>query len=346
MVQPRVSHSGDPGEPADLLVGRFSGFRDRSHLHPRARSTHRARVMRLLLLALPVAISACGGQPADPGGEVIAPGAPSAGTQANFSADFEEREAVLHDAEQELIRRCMQGAGFEFVTTPSSTIADQERQAASEVPPAFGFDDVATAQRDGYGLAGQTSASGVLPSDKANVNIYEALSQQERTRYDELLNPSLENAVMVRLDDGSEISTPAEGCVADARVALYGDLAEYIELSHVSLNLRNEARSRVEADETYGQALGAWSSCMEDRGFEFAAWFEAYEAALNAPARQIEIAVADTTCAAEVGSVRIGNDLQDKYEQEVLNDREAELIAYGELLDIAVDKAKSSVVGT
>lgn len=347
MLKLRASQHGDPGEPVDLSVGRLSGFRilsvtSRSPVGPRPGAT---KALRLLLLALPVVAAGCGGVSASGGGSEAAPTAPSGSTSDVVIVDFEEREAVLHDAEQELTRRCMADAGFEFVTTPSATIAEQERQAASEVPPEYGFDDVEAARRVGYGLADASSTSGVLPSDQANVAIYEALPQAEKARYDELLNPSLDNAITVRLDDGSEVSTSAEGCVAEARVTLYGDLAEYIKLSHVALNLRNEARARVESDESYGDSLEAWASCMENRGFQFAAWFEAYEAAINAPSREVEIAVADTSCAQEVGSVRIGNQVQDKHEQEVLRDREAEIVAYGELLDAAVEGAKSSVVG-
>lgn len=255
-------------------------------------------------------------------------------------AEIGTHEATLHDVEQRLVRQCMVDAGLEFAITPATALADQKRTAARLMPPPFGSDDVAAAKRHGYDPAQIGTDDGILAADSANQRFYDSLAPADKDRYDRLTGGDLEDAVSVKLEDGIRVKTSAVGCLADMRRLLYGNLARYIRLNHVSTNIENEARDRTRTDPRYERSVARWASCMQRAGFSFATWSHAYQAGIASLKNGKTIAVADARCADRTGSVRVAEKLFESHEQEVRSQRAAQLAAYEDLLARAVIRAE------
>ncbi len=302
-----------------------------------AKNRRRMRTQTLCVM-LPLLLASCNSAGSQPAAQIDARGSatPNSPSTDQLNAIFAERESMLHDIEQELVRRCMAKEGFGFATTSSTVITERRALGQLQVPPAFGSDDVVAAQQTGYAVPDTDEVSEVLPADKTNEKIYQALPSDQRLRYDAMLNPPLDNAIVVQVGDGYEIRVAPEGCVTEARIAIYEDLAAYLRLAHIARNLENEARALVEGDERYQRLLPDWSACMQDRGHAFQSWPAAYEAALAEPANERDIAVADTTCAQQVGTVRTAWELKKEHDQKILSTRQEELVAYGRMLDSAI----------
>ncbi|WP_461008045.1 hypothetical protein [Streptomyces capparidis] len=180
------------------------------------------------------------------------------GAAASARAGGDERAALLKRAEERLIRRCMERAGFRY----------QERRAERE-PRArqfpFVVDDVAWARAHGYG-----SDRARRPAGKGGATpgaAYPAgLSPERRHAWKRALEGT-GRQLSVRLAGGVRISASDRGCAARARAALYRDLPRWYRAEKITQNLDGFVREKVTGDARYTRAEARWSACMRDRGF-------------------------------------------------------------------------------
>jgi hypothetical protein len=262
-----------------------------------------------------------------------------------------DRQYLIHDAEQELTRACMAKAGFQFVPTPSSTVAAIERQARASQRTPWDSPTPAQAAREGYRYLETRNARTPDP-EQANRAIIQRLSPEAQRRWSETYaSTSPRDQVTVRIPLGFTASIPGRGCVAVAWRRLYGsDLARWQLVSTIANNLRNEALHRTLADDMYLKGTRAWSSCMKAAGYDLPDPGETltlvsryYEGGSldDAHAREVALASADARCADRTRLRRIGDQVFKRRSAEVAGEYEGQLLAYDEILDRAAKEARA-----
>ena len=122
-------------------------------------------------------------------------------------------------AEDELTKRCMERAGFRFITVPPDQLPVEPKNYQ------WGRDDVEVARKRGYGLSEKDPFQGFLDP---NAEYKKSLSRSERERYGVTLSGHWENRIEFTLPDGTTFSISGDGCVAEARKKIYGDLRRYM----------------------------------------------------------------------------------------------------------------------
>ncbi len=253
-------------------------------------------------------------------------------------------ERVLHNAEQEYVRRCAAAAGFQFIPTPYEAVE-------GTAWPVFGSDDVETARVEGYQVQDMLMES-PDPED-GNRAILESLSAEQQEQWSLVVTGDPDDSIDVAVD-GGVVGTPRTGCISEARQVLYGDLATYLELSFLSLNLSTRIRDAVQTDPRFIAAEAGWSSCMRSKGWEVSTQtdallvvFHAYDTqgSDDAHALELNIATDDATCARESRSVDEGQQAMARASQQMIGDLEGQLLAYQELRLDALDAARAILEG-
>ena len=189
--------------------------------------------------------------------------------------------------------RCMAGKGLRY-TPPANDLARHE--------PWFRSVD---ALRDGYGL----STAETQPNDAdPNAAHLAGRPESEQAAWRSALLGTWSDPVSVSLPDGSDTSTSRDGCVSDARIAVYGNLEGVISADFANQALTDRRlHERAVADDTpYRTALARWRACMataghpvpEDAGSGRDEAAEGYRRLNAAAARQAEVAIAraDAAC--------------------------------------------------
>jgi len=306
------------------------------------------------VLALAAATAGCGGKATSATPPSQSPAAPASGSTAALdrldSVASHQRQYVIHDAEQQLVRSCMQRAGFEFVATPSSVMAALERANQLRKREPWDSPTAAEAARDGYGYLEARSSP---PSDPeaANRQVLSRLSTAEQKRWNEALSSSAAgDQITVQVPLGFTASIPGRGCVADAWRTLYGqNLRRWQLVSTIVANLRSVATSRTIADEGYLRAVRAWSKCMSDRGFRLSDPGSTYgvvngyysgSSLDEAHAREIALAKADARCADASHLREVGGRIFAAYARSVTDQYQSDLLANDELDARAEAKAR------
>ncbi|HWL34862.1 MAG TPA: hypothetical protein VNQ77_01590 [Frankiaceae bacterium] len=259
-----------------------------------------------------------------------------------------EEEAFLVLAEQQLVSRCMRVAGFEYVAVrprPSAVVAQGSGHFYEER-------SLVARRQDGYGLSKTASAAvEEIPVEaRANNEIVAKLTPAEKERYTLTLFGSDRTAISVTLPSGKSIATNSDGCLSEARRALYLDLERWLLLDYIGSASRLEINAAVRKDERFLTALRKWADCMKGRGFsvhdpgdakEEAA--KAYEAAgneANARSRELEIAVADGECGEQSSFYTVLAEVEQEHTAAVNAKNEANVIAFREMQAQARDRAK------
>jgi hypothetical protein len=202
------------------------------------------------------------------------------------SGDQPAREYQLDVAEERLTQRCMTARGLTYVRHEPlpPTGSDEERAA-----------DLPRRRTVGYGLG--SSGGGQPPPDPdAGEPAYErALFGDPRHRQE------------LRLPDGSLHTFPGDGCIAESRTVLYGDVHRWARVVSIPPVVDNALRDRTRGAAALARAGARWASCMSAAGFPYPTPEAAVDAlsaayaehgstpALNA--RETATAVADGECA-------------------------------------------------
>lgn len=257
----------------------------------------------------------------------------------------EANNTFLHDAEQQLILRCMKRAGFPYEMVP----------APGGLPDPFRGTRLssATAAREGYGVRRSTESK--PPRDFA-LDYAARLPTNEAERFMAALHGNEDQTVTVEVDGGS-ISTNRDGCTSGARIAVYGDLAKYTKLSYIAHNVRGEASRNIDSDPAYVETQKAWAECMASAGYPFPSRRKArdeivkrYQAAgadRDAVFRgEVATAKADAACSARTGFDRVLAETQERATAAAVSRYEGDLIAFRELNAESVGRAKRALASS
>jgi hypothetical protein len=324
----------------------------RSAAHPTLLGTWLALLGVALLLAAGCARQEAGGL-GDDGGSVALP---ARQTNATVARQLTSKDrALLYLTEEKLVARCMGNKGFRYSATPIPT--SELREAST--PRWYGNDDEVVARQQGYGVSSGRRATALGVADRAqdpNARLVQRLPPADQQRYTEALFGRVQDYQQVALPNGKRMSVSVSGCVADARRQLYGDVREYLRLTHVVTNLGAEVYRLVVADSRYLHALDAWRGCMRQRGYGYDSPGAAVEAigalagasaASRAAARgtEVRVAVADARCAARSRLVAVANELDRKYDARVAHEQAGAILALQRLRAAALERAKALIPG-
>lgn len=179
-----------------------------------------------------------------------------------------DEQRTMHEAQFVLVSRCMRRAGFENPYIPFAHYTLDRR---------YGLQDLDAARKWGYGLPP------TMVVDESAVQAYtDSLSPKERRAF--------ESALGGGSPDGAEgagtgdLTTPG-GCTDEARDTLYGSTTQALraeELRWMSYDVESEAYFASEKDPRVQLAVGAWSDCMEERGYHVSDLADPLEASLLA----------------------------------------------------------------
>lgn len=164
-----------------------------------------------------------------------------------------DQQRTMHEAQFLLVSQCMRRAGFENPYIPFAPFTLDRR---------YGLKDLDAARKWGYGLPP------TMVVDESAVQAYiDSLSPTERQAFESALGGSRDGAEGAGTGD----SMSRGGCADEPSDILYGSRSQALraeELRKMSEELEAEAYIASERDPRVQLAVGAWSDCMEERGYE------------------------------------------------------------------------------
>lgn len=221
-------------------------------------------------------------------------------------------EKLLHQAAERLIARCMARHGFAYTEQrppPPTTEPDLR----------YPLDDVGWARRHGYGtlLAGSRAAA----SDPDPDEVRNLTPEQREAWYRTLMGS--DRALVVDLPERGRLTTSDDGCTAEARRALYGDLAGWYRARRTVDHFGSYTLTLVTADPGYRAGLTAWAGCVHKHGYiasspdelrELVARTEPTSTSVRPPAAEIAAAVTEAECTTSTGFSRTLRTLKHRYQ--------------------------------
>ncbi|MEV6481005.1 hypothetical protein [Streptomyces sp. NPDC051576] len=238
----------------------------------------------------------CTSRPAG-SGPTTAPAAPTVSMTdlATRSGGWPAGAGALQTATDVLEQSCMKAAGFAFPARPAVRLPVPEDESA-----AIGLTKRRT---QGYGLAVRNDADAREPVNHS----YEALSTVAKKRYQDADVGAGAPHTTVRLYGRATASVPTDGCVAESRARLAGDVKTWARLTYIPEQLDERLTQEAARDPRYLRALDAWRSCMTTHGLHYTSPTEAVTALRERYAKEgvterlkrdeINVAVTDGSCA-------------------------------------------------
>ncbi|MGW2158423.1 hypothetical protein [Nonomuraea sp. NPDC001699] len=273
-------------------------------------------------------------------GSVLAAVAAGSGAAVPESAliiprDLTLQEGVLlHDAEQLLVKQCMQQGGFAYWVV--------ENDPAPDFP--YVLDDANVARGRGYG----TAASGKSSPHPNKVHGM-SLPPDQRQAWLAAIHGSLtDEQFEATLPSGGRVLHSARGCTSQAQQQLYGDARTWFRVKEIKANLRAVKYDDVSGDPAFATAMGNWADCMRGQGQAFGSPGE-IRAALNesrqsgTEARWRRIAVTEATCAQQSGISATAHRLDQHYEQRLQAEYREELVTWRRLALSALPRARTII---
>ncbi|MEV2211388.1 hypothetical protein AB0H86_07925 [Streptomyces sp. NPDC050997] len=231
------------------------------------------------------------------------------------SGDYTRDEAVLYQAETKLIAACMTDRGFRYKVdefVPSSD-SYQERQLklGERRTEGYGLYREYAAKRSSGSSTSSTSstssATGNREESLTNDQYVAQLPAQKAAAYMRALRGGENDLREMRFDKERAITFSEVGCEAESRKRLFGELDDWAAATYIPQNLNSSLTDNVTKDAKYTAAIRGWKKCMAERGYHYRTPDEAAEqlkaeyqrqgAAESLRRREIDVAVADGTCA-------------------------------------------------
>jgi hypothetical protein len=208
-------------------------------------------------------------------------------------APTDAQSQLLYEAEEVLVQTCMNERGFEYITNPYVTKAEQEK--LEPIPPKPG--DIEAARTRGYGIS-ESIEMGVPPNDdsKESVNSDKEIEVKATDKTDSEADPNSEllatmspeqqqawnEAFFGRMDDIDAESPDAEGsimtvelpsqggrirwdshsCLSNARREIFGSSMKQVESLIATQALFHNIATAASQDAEYQGALDQWRDCM------------------------------------------------------------------------------------
>lgn len=263
---------------------------------------------------------------------------PTSGDRPVAATDDE----LLHRASERLIARCMARHGFAYAEQPPP----------SSTGPDFRYvlDDAGWAREHGYGtLLGRP---GEWDQD-ANFRNVEKLTPERQRAWQRTLQGS-GGRLVVDLPDLGRISAPDNGCTAEARRTLYGDLAGWYRAWRIVDQFGGYVAGRVVGASEYRTRLAAWATCARERGYAASSPRELRELVASkalrtsgeqAGAREIAAAETEAECATSTGLAQTIGALKRRYRPEIERRFARELDALQSFERKAIPRARQTLAG-
>lgn len=210
-----------------------------------------------------------------------------------------EQRNALSDARNRILETCMEAKGFAWRAVPYAPDPDFLSRR-------YGLLDLDWARSHGHRPSDYQDPP--PPMEEENIPSDPA----EQQAYLLALNGNASEAETIPLEnpvDGSEFGTQTltGGCTGEANEQIFGSMGGFVEYTADDLSvqlLAQEALSRALADQAVLEAEADWSTCMQDRGYEFGAVSDIYAymesqglgASDSVSDEETALAVADVEC--------------------------------------------------
>ncbi|WP_405064365.1 hypothetical protein OG474_22670 [Kribbella sp. NBC_01505] len=240
-----------------------------------------------------------------------------------------EQVAVLERAEDVLIQRCMERAGFRYSIVP---------RVVDPVPFHFSYvvDDIRWADKHGYGTALRRQ---IMEKEDPNQRYFGSLPTDEQQAAATALNGTEPTGLMATLPGGQVVQHSDTGCQSEAQRELYGDLPAWYASTKLVENLIGHRYGLVVGNARFQAAIPAWSLCMRDRGYRFVSPEEAHASELSSIA-EVRRAGAEARCAVETGLGALARELDTTYDAGLREQHRGVLSARADLQRRALPKAR------
>ncbi|MBB6569936.1 hypothetical protein HPO96_08290 [Kribbella sandramycini] len=227
----------------------------------------------------------------------------------------------LYDAEQLLVRECVERAGFKYWPVARSSAAEHRKFP-------YGVEDVDWARRHGYGIALEAK-SRARDAQHPNRKYFSSLAPDQQEKYLSTVNGPTPVGLTAQDVDGRLVTHSDQGCDAEAQRALYGDLPGWYRAIKLTNGLPRARALQVLKAESFQPLVAAWSRCMKSRGFDFIAPVESARLMRHrtglAPAEEIRTAIAEAEClhtsglaaAAQTADRRVADEQRRQYKSEL-----------------------------
>lgn len=250
-------------------------------------------------------------------------------------------DELLHRATERLIARCMTQHGFAYAEQPPP---------AAEPDFRYVVDDVGWAREHGYGtLIGRPVAG----RQDRNVGYRAKLTPERRNAWTRTLMGYGRQLVVV-LPGLGRLSAPDNGCTAEARRALYGDLPGWYRARRTVDHFDAYVDDKVTATPEYRTALAAWAGCVRKRGYAVSTPSELRHlftpaspesAGAQAQPKEIAAAVTEARCADSTRFSQTGDALERRYRPEIERRFARELKALNSFEHKAIPRARRILAG-
>jgi hypothetical protein len=219
------------------------------------------RCMRKLSSALALGLAAGMGLAACGGGS----GSGSAASRGNarfgseeFGLSMDQLASKVEKVEG-LIGDCMTAAGFEYVPVDFARV----KEGMDSDKSAPGLSDEQFIDQYGFGITTQYDHPGrEIGLGEQNIAIYDALTPQEQVAYDHTLFGEDREATFAQSVEAEDFSKTG-GCTRQAVEQTFTPA----ELTQAYINPADVAISQ---DPRVVEALGKWSDCMRQKGYDYA----------------------------------------------------------------------------
>lgn len=267
----------------------------------------------------------------------------------NGARELTVAERVLvRRAEELLVKKCMEGKGFRYWVARVPTVEERKGQS-------YALDDVAWAKRYGYGGELERKAEKARLNDP-NLAYLDELSTAERAVYDRALDGDDNGRTLsAELPTGGTVRTPADSCRVVAGEYLYGDYETWYRVQKTTDNLTPLYVPDLLREERFVTALKAWSACMRTAGHPYAdpsavrAELEELvdgKSDAEAHAIEVELAVAESTCAKRTALAATARTLEREYRTKRLPRRYSEAIATRRTMETGAVARAEDITGS
>jgi len=219
------------------------------------------RCMRKLSSALALGLAAGMGLAACGGGS----GSGSAASSGNarfgseeFGLSMDQLASKVEKVEG-LIGDCMTAAGFEYVPVDFARV----KEGMDSDKSAPGLSDEQFIAQYGFGITTQYDHPGrEIGLGEQNIQIYQALSPQEQVAYDHTLFGEDREATFAQSVEAEDFSKTG-GCTRQA-------VEQTFTTAELTQAYINPADVAISQDPRVVEALGKWSDCMRQKGYDYA----------------------------------------------------------------------------
>jgi len=262
------------------------------------------------------------------------------GTEERFPLDtllslsWDDRRTLIL-AEETLVAECMRSQGWPYEIPPVPV------SGPGEVPDRrYGATSRDLEQPVTPGGRGDGGAVTTEPASTPGGGLPEGLDPEQADAWQRALTGD----GFIWVADGAA-GIPAGGCVAQAQERLYGERVARSETFYRIQGWIREAFRSSRSDPEVVAALRRWQACMEEAGWvgyedplELATAFTAngiYDPRIRA----------DIECKEETGLVEVWSRVESRYQEQVLAAHEAEILAWVEQREQALERARGVVDG-